>query len=213
MCKISLCAVASLVVFMSIWLVVVVYCCVIDASLAYTHTGPENFPVQEARDLQLHLGRLFWTSLSLLLQITPFFPLFSKCNLLPWGQLKQTVGSKCASENISHLIEDCFITARCLNKTCRYSIDNPRGGITGCWGTWVYTLRLYPEAVRGPRAPRWGRFEHSSSLAGDTLSVAELFMKKNTEGQSATKFPASVGKLIRRDKRVCFTLITVPSLV
>lgn len=72
--QISLCAVgpllivAALVVSMSIWLVVVVFCCVIDASLAYTHTGPENFPIQEARAaLQLHLGRLFWTSFSLLL--------------------------------------------------------------------------------------------------------------------------------------------------
>lgn len=171
-----------------------------------------KFPCTGSQRSPAALGEAFLDiSLSFVTDYS-FFPLFSKCNLLPWGQLKQTVGSKCASENISHLIEDCFITARCLNKTCRYSIDNPRGGITGCWGTWVYTLRLYPEAVRGPRTPRWGRFQHSSSLAGDTLSVAELFMKKNTEGQSATKFPASVGKLIWRDNRVCFTLITVPSL-
>lgn len=47
-----------------IWLEVVVVCCVTDASLPYTHTRPENFPVQEVRALQLHLGRLFGHILS-----------------------------------------------------------------------------------------------------------------------------------------------------
>lgn len=50
---------ASPVAFVSIWFEVVVVCCVTDASLPYTHTRPENFPMQEVRALQLHFGRLF----------------------------------------------------------------------------------------------------------------------------------------------------------
>ena len=63
--EVSLCAVgrplivASLVVSVSFWLVVEVVCCVTDASLFYTHTRPEIFPIQEVRALQLHFRRFF----------------------------------------------------------------------------------------------------------------------------------------------------------
>lgn len=54
-------------------------------------------------------------------------------------------------------------------------------------------------------------FFHPCLLAGDTTSVAELFMKTG-KGQSATKFPSSVGKPIKRDNSSSLTVITVPSL-
>lgn len=86
----SLCAVcpllivASLVVSMSIWLVAEMVCFVIDASLLYTHTRPENFPIQEVRALQLHIGRLVG-HLSLFCYRLHFFPLFGSATFLPLG--------------------------------------------------------------------------------------------------------------------------------
>lgn len=72
----SLLIVVSLVVSKSICLEVAVVCCVIDASLPYTHTRPENFPIQEVKALQLHFWRLFGhLSLFFLIDYT-FFPPF-----------------------------------------------------------------------------------------------------------------------------------------
>lgn len=78
---------------------------------------------QEVGAFQLHFGRLFENP-SLLLEITLSPPLpFSKCKLTPAREtLKQTVCYKCGSDSRSHLIEDCFIIARCLTETWSYSI-------------------------------------------------------------------------------------------
>lgn len=110
--------------FLSLFgLVVVMVCCVHDTHLVNTHTGPQNFPETGSRSLPAALWEAFRKSFSFVRDYT--FPpsLFSKCKLTPAQEtLKQTVCYKCGSDSRSHLIEDCFIIARCLTETWSYSI-------------------------------------------------------------------------------------------
>lgn len=110
--------------FLSLFgLVVVMVCCVHDTHLVNTHTGPQNFPETGSRSLPAALWEAFRKSFSFVRDYT--FPpsLFSKCKLTPAREtLKQTVCYKCGSDSRSHLIEDCFIIARCLTETWSYSI-------------------------------------------------------------------------------------------
>lgn len=90
----------------------------------------------------------FWIFFSFVIDYS-FPPFFHVQLSRPWDTLKQTLGS-------SHVTEVCNIIARCLNKTCSNSIDNPRSSITRCYGIQVYTLTLYPEAVLWLHASRCG---------------------------------------------------------
>lgn len=79
--EVSLCAfcppliVVSLVVFMSIWLVFVVVCCVTDASQPYTHTTAK-FPHTGNQSSPAALWQSFWTYFSLFFYRLHFSPHF-----------------------------------------------------------------------------------------------------------------------------------------